>query len=421
MMLSCEKVINHEMEFRMSHYAIIYKPLNSIEAKFNSINQVMERNSELLWKLSRDVMEGFENEARMLAGWAQFIESKSRDIGKASNCLSNSVRILYDSEKNAHDLFSVFYGTIGSSGNPGETPDGGNPGTGSPGDGNPGDGSSDSGTQDTDNSEDGVPGDGNSSGETPDSETPEDGTPGDGNSNGETPGGSSQSGGSGSDATDAETGAAASIIGGGAASGAILGGGAAVGASAGSGATTVTDTDEDEEGMLKSDDDIEETDIEDHHIEEEEQIVGDDQNTVSGGTAAISGADSSGAGGSRTRIDKTPGRPGIAVPIIGAASAGSMAASGVALSQRNKVKKVKVREAGEKKFETPIISALMSGGNFIGNLNSNYVLLTSALSLTYVGVSFAAASRKNKSESNDRFKIGYGVSAVLNNGEIQVR
>jgi hypothetical protein len=98
-----------------------------------------------------------------------------------------------------------------------------------------------------------------------------------------------------------------------------------------------------------------------------------------------------------------------------------MAASGAVLGQNIKDKKDAAQKEGKEKPEIPVISAQKSEGVFTGNLSSDYVLLATGLSLVFVGASVAAAACKKKNRPNERFKIGYGVSAVLNSGEIQVR
>jgi hypothetical protein len=446
----------------MSQYTITYKSLNEMDAKFSSATQVLERNCDNLLSMSCDVMEGFENEARMLANWAHIAENRSNDIRKASDCLKNTVDVLNSSEKTAHGLVSDFCSPLKSVRRTGTYHDtGGSGSTGGSGgllrkwdNGEAGSrdwslikpipwpmilppvmfilpglirpdprrrvldfirdriarrdehNNSKDNDQTGDDIEDGL------DCVSPDVETGcgeicvEDGEFAEEEA-----------------CVNADMGAAACIIGGGAAAG-----GAAIGGSmGGSGGKGVKTGSENMEDINEIDENTDKKDKEEYRIKdeektasEEEQNINEERNISDG--EAPTGA-SAGAGGSEglSEIGTASGGLGVAAPVVGVAAAGSMVASGAVIGQNIKDKKDAAQQAGKEKPEAPVISAHESGGIFTGNLNSNYVLLATAFSLAFVGASVAAAASMKKKKPDERLKIGYGVSAVLSSGEIQVR
>jgi hypothetical protein len=113
---------------------------------------------------------------------------------------------------------------------------------------------------------------------------------------------------------------------------------------------------------------------------------------------------------------------GIAAPIIGVAAVSSMAASGLGLSNKLGGAK-KASDDLAKQEELPVVAAKEATGNFCGNLKGEYVVLASGLSILFSGASLKAGmgADKNKGKPDDRFRIGYGTSAVLSGGAIQER
>ena len=106
---------------------------------------------------------------------------------------------------------------------------------------------------------------------------------------------------------------------------------------------------------------------------------------------------------------------GIAAPIVGAATTASLTAStGLGLS--NKLKGGKQADGNESPQDLPVVAAKKSGGVFSGELKGEYVILGSAMTMLFSGISVAAGlKRESKTRSpGDRFRIGYGKSAVLN-------
>jgi len=108
---------------------------------------------------------------------------------------------------------------------------------------------------------------------------------------------------------------------------------------------------------------------------------------------------------------------GAAAPLIGVASAASIAVSGVGISK--KFRKEKGEAAGADEPGLPAVSAQKANGVFSGNLQGDYVILASLLSLLFSGASITACAFANrkKPKTNGKFKIGYGTSAVLSDGD----
>ena len=116
---------------------------------------------------------------------------------------------------------------------------------------------------------------------------------------------------------------------------------------------------------------------------------------------------------------------GVAAPIIGVASgASSLAAAGLGLSHM--MGSVGNKGTGAdtmKQDELPVVTAKESNASFAGNMKGEYALLGSALPILFSGASIMAGMGGNKSKNipDDRFKIGYGTSAILSGGAIQER
>ena len=113
---------------------------------------------------------------------------------------------------------------------------------------------------------------------------------------------------------------------------------------------------------------------------------------------------------------------GLAAPIIGAVAASSIAASGMGLG--NTLSGKNKQDSGQTNDpELPVIAAKEATGNFSGNLKGDYVVLATAASLLFSGASLKAGigTKKNAVKPDDRFRIGYGTSAVLCGGAIQER
>jgi hypothetical protein len=70
--------------------------------------------------------------------------------------------------------------------------------------------------------------------------------------------------------------------------------------------------------------------------------------------------------------------------------------------------------------EPPAINAQEGQGVFSGNLKGEYVIMGTAVALIFSGMSITASVKRNKKdqENDDRFRIGYGVSALYNDGAI---
>ncbi|MCL2151798.1 MAG: hypothetical protein FWH57_02385 [Oscillospiraceae bacterium] len=113
---------------------------------------------------------------------------------------------------------------------------------------------------------------------------------------------------------------------------------------------------------------------------------------------------------------------GLSAPVIGVAAVSSMAASGLGLSNKLGGKGKTGGDPTEQK-EEPVVTAKETVGNFSGNLKGEYVVLASALSIMFSGASLKAGmgSNKNPGKPDDRFRIGYGTSAILSGGAIQER
>ena len=449
----------------MSQYTITYSFLYDTGAKFNSVSEVLEANRDTLMRMSGDVMKGFENEGRMMANWARIVEERKNDVRKASDCLKSVVTLLNDSEKTAHGLVSDFNSIKKSGSHGGRHSDMGGYGSteGRWGsirdwiDGNAGsrDWSSfttvpwwsvlppmayilpfimsfdsrqgvldfirDLFSRKNDSSGQGSGSGGGSNCVSPDIDT-----------------GCGEMCVDSGEFTDAEScvnsemGVAACLIGGGAAAGAAIGsggGGSGSGGGGGGGSGAYTDG-ENLDDLPEFDENIDIMDGEDYLSDYDN--IGDHgydtnengQSIVDGNTTAGSSTDSSASGG--LQQDNGTGMDGlrVAAPVIGAASVGSMAAAGAVLGRDIQSQRDEALQEGEGEQEIqeiPAISAQQSEGVFTGNFDTEYTLLAAVISLVFVGLSIATAAHKKKDKSNDRFKRGYGVSAVLDSGEIQVR
>ena len=146
-------------------------------------------------------------------------------------------------------------------------------------------------------------------------------------------------------------------------------------------------------------------------VSDVENIDYAEENAVS--VPAASGANSPVLGErARDRLFASEGKSsmGLAAPLIGAAAMGSVAATGVGMSKALN----KDEDAGAEEQPLPVVEAKKSGGLFSGNLNGKYVLLATTFALSFAGLSVAAGVRKKREEEpDDRFRIGYGVSAIL--------
>ena len=90
----------------MAEYAIDYKTLKNLNDRFNSIISVLDRNYDVLRRMSSDILKGMEREASMLAGWSQINADRKDSIRKASDCLQTAAGVLYDSEKSVYGLIT---------------------------------------------------------------------------------------------------------------------------------------------------------------------------------------------------------------------------------------------------------------------------------------------------------------------------
>jgi len=116
-------------------------------------------------------------------------------------------------------------------------------------------------------------------------------------------------------------------------------------------------------------------------------------------------------------MPESMGTSGIFAPIVGMgiASVASLAASGAAIGRTVNADKNNTDD-DEEKSELPKIAADKSGAVFAGELKGEYVIVATTISLLFSGISVASAVGKNKdiSEPTDKFKIGYGTSAIFN-------
>lgn len=112
---------------------------------------------------------------------------------------------------------------------------------------------------------------------------------------------------------------------------------------------------------------------------------------------------------------------GFAAPLIGVTSAASIAASGWGI--RNQRMENKDAEDENAQPNVSAVSAKEAKGIFSGNLKGEYIILTLVFSLLFSGASIIAGTniKKRKSKTDERFRIGYGESAVLHGGAIQER
>jgi hypothetical protein len=123
------------------------------------------------------------------------------------------------------------------------------------------------------------------------------------------------------------------------------------------------------------------------------------------------------AGGSLFNLNDEEDDSSALTPIIGGASIFSAVAAGAALAMNGKA------DGGETDgSDAPqIIRAKQFGGIFAGDLSGEYILLATTLSLFFSGASVWASVNKTKRKPDDKFKIGYGVSAVVTGGAVQER
>lgn len=119
---------------------------------------------------------------------------------------------------------------------------------------------------------------------------------------------------------------------------------------------------------------------------------------------------------------------GMTAPIIGLTAASAAAASGLGLSNKLGKKKPGMGADGEADAaglaNQPVVAAKQNAGNFSGNLKGEYMLVGAAASIMFAGASLKAgmgAAGKAKGKPDDRYRIGYGTSAVLSGGAIQER
>jgi len=455
----------------VSLYNIEYKPLINISDRFNTIIQSLEKNSDVLSRMSFDVMEGMEQEARMLAAWADITGNRKEDFRRASECLQQTTDVLSRSEKTAFGMISDVDCTV-IDGNHGDIQS------------YSGDSSSlnkyleffrdhafttgttdwstftradwryilpliyvlsitdrdiytriwdiirpfiigrydrnnnnqdlqDSGDEDPCVSPDVKTGCGVS-------DLPEE------------------------DFADAESevnaeqGAACGTIddlldempeempdetqtsSGGGGGGAESGSGSGAGSGAGR-----ADTDSDH--GIGDDSLLLDADKRKKDLDREMDLIDGDRGSAGGAASGSSGESvAGGSGSSGTPIPETfvaGSGMSIAAPVIGVASAGSIVASGAALSNSLKADKDGLEKGNIKQTTPPVINAKEGNGIFGGNLSTEYVILASTVSLLFTGVSVAASVYRNnkRDKKNARFRTGYAVSAILDSGEIQVR
>ena len=161
----------------------------------------------------------------------------------------------------------------------------------------------------------------------------------------------------------------------------------------------------------------------DDKITTEEPIKAKMEERVSASSGAGGGGGSSAASLPlvTSAMEKAKGG-GAAAPIIGAASLASIAASGLGIG--SSIRGQKGGDGGDGDLvDPPVIATKEGAGVFSGNLKGEYYILASAISLVFAGASITAGVRSNRNgdKPNDRFRIGYGTSAVLSGGAIQER
>jgi|GEM_PF-6260966 len=287
---------------------------------------------------------------------------------------------------------------------------GGTNGDGSNGDGTSGDGANDGGTNSDGTSDDGANSDGTNSDGTSDDGANGDGTNSDGTSDdGINDDGTNEDGldenGLGGESLDSD-GVNRDTSGGG-------GGGKSSSGGGGGGTTTAKPNMEEAEN---SSDEIPITNSEDFSggVIDPEAAEVDVEEAVEGMSAVELPMGGDTAGGSAGL--------GMAAPLIGAASVASMVASGLGIQG------AQGQGAGDgdglEDSKPAVVEAKQAEGVFAGDLKGNYVLIGSTLALLFSGASITAGVRnaKNKDrKADDRFRTGYGVSAVLSGGAIQER
>ena len=134
-------------------------------------------------------------------------------------------------------------------------------------------------------------------------------------------------------------------------------------------------------------------------------------------------ATASGSGVVESLMSDTKSSSGLAAPIIGAGAAASIAAAGVTMGSIASKGGKGSGEGEEEEQVAPVVETDRSQGVFAGDLNGNYVMLGSTVAMMFTGSSIAAGVMKNNKDKkpDDRFRTGYGVSAVLSGGPIQER
>ena len=196
--------------------------------------------------------------------------------------------------------------------------------------------------------------------------------------------------------------------------------GSGAGSSTGLGAETEVETETGVAATLEADADVGADDL----VEAGEEASAD----VGAGVEAViaapgrtddstRGAGPGAAGGTVESLDKSSS--GLAPPLIGAGSALSMAAAGI--SAKGAMGKGKNAMPPMEKIP-PKVEAKESNGHFAGELSGDYVMVASGCSMIFAGLSIGAAVGKSrKKKPDDRFRTGYGVSAVVSGGPVQER
>jgi len=461
----------------MGQYTIEHIQLSDICGRFTSISQVMDRNTETLNSISGDTLEGMGREAQMLRNWAAFCGNRKDDIRRVSECLQNASSVLRNGERAVHGLLSNVDVTAATGGiysgdySQGEYSSGaGTTSHYSVWDNSPSNRSDWSSFTPVDWRRalpffSVIPAAGIILGPTSWIENRRLFFRNRDNAANETEGTNEQGTGDSTDCispdvatgcgvidldedefADAESEVNTSM---GAAEGTAIGtaAGAAGGMMAGAGVggrgsgsggrrpgSSMPEVDSEIETGAEPEIDSEIETVDDigaNEIDDTDKTAEKDGQDGSAFTAStVTGA--GGTGGMGNSSAATSGNTGAGsgvspvTPIIGAASVGSAVASGALINEAKKIGKHKAEQADQSQPEPPIVAAKEGNGIFAGNLSSEYVLFATTFSLLFAGASVAAAAKirvkiKGKKEkAEERFKIGYGVSAILCSGEIQV-
>ena len=149
------------------------------------------------------------------------------------------------------------------------------------------------------------------------------------------------------------------------------------------------------------------------HSEAQHAITRDEYSEVSNvGSAGLSGSEAS-AASMVYKIEQTSSESsgiGLAAPLIGAGAIASSAALGMSVTNKLDTDAITGFEAQE----PPTVIAKESAGFFAGDLRGEYILLGSAAILAFLGTSVAASARRNNNKKpSDKFRTGYGISAIL--------